>query len=167
MSWVYHSRIPRPCCFSAATTTINGDVILTGSLHPFVSLKCYKTYCYYGGGGSTPYRGSEVYNDCYFLSRDHSRFWMTGVVPPLVQKRCGHSCLTLLDGSVVVLGGYAGDFDYLPSIERLDFSTSQWLPLPPMSVPRSGPAAVIGPGGAIYVAGGSPDGRVGHKSLER
>lgn len=30
MTWENHSRVPPQCCFSAATTTIHGDIILTG-----------------------------------------------------------------------------------------------------------------------------------------
>lgn len=85
----------------------------------------------------------------------------------MLQRRCGHAALTLFDGSVVTLGGYGGGSDYLRSVELLDPAMLRWISLPPMTVARSGPAAAVGPGGAIYVAGGSPDGSIGHKSLER
>eukprot|EP01035_Chromulina_nebulosa_P023663 gene23663-30685_t len=152
MVWENHSRVLPQCCFSAATTTMYGDVILTG-------------------GGDSPYRGSAVFRDCFLWrgSGDgiHRGWEGGGVVPSMLQCRCGHAALTLFDSSVVALGGYGGGSDYLRSVELLDPFLSRWIPLPPMAVSRSGPAAVIGPGGAIYVAGGSPDGRVGHKSLER
>lgn len=89
------------------------------------------------------------------------------LIPPMRQRRCGHSAVGLFDGSVMVVGGYEGGVDYLATAELLDPSLSRWISLPPMNSPRSGMAASIGPGGAVYVVGGSPDGSGGHRSMER
>lgn len=145
--WIKQDPINHPRCFGAAERTIQGDVL-------------------FFAGGSSPYRGADCYTDCYIRKR-HTTKWTENIVPSLQHARCGHSAVTLFNGSILVTGGYAGGFDYLSSVELLDASLDRWTSLPAMSVPRSGMAAVLGPGGEVYVAGGSPDGTLGHKSVER
>ena len=155
--------IQHPLCYSAATSLINGDVVLTG-------------------GGDSPYQNAEVYRHCYkstasqveLFDFDHWRdeddddepiAWTD--LPPLLEERCGHECITLFDDTVVVLGGYRGGTDYLSSAERLDMHTQQWISIPSMHDMRSGSGAAVGPCGGVYVAGGSYNGHNCHTSFER
>ena len=165
--WVQQPSLPSPRCFAAAERTVRGDIVLLG-------------------GGSSPYRGAQVFNDCLLrrvttADEDSSNedynylrstaekmdIWWDLSIPAMNFQRCGHSAVTLFDDSVFVVGGYAGGSDYLSSAEQLDRNLERWVTLPSMSVPRSGMAAVLGPNGSVYVAGGSPDGSQGHRSVER
>lgn len=150
VKWHDKGSLNRPLCFSAATTTTHGDIIVMG-------------------GGNSPYRGADVYANC-FISKANDlgvQIWGDHILPSMLSKRCGHSAVTLLDDSVMVLGGYSGGFDYLNTVELLDARLDRWIALPSMSLHRSGMAAVLGPGGAVYVTGGSSDGVWAHKLCER
>ena len=146
--WVRLPHVSFLRCFAAATSSLLGDIILTG-------------------GSDSPYRGATVYDDVIAFRASDERFESPLRLPAMLERRAGHAAVTLFDGSVAVLGGYAGGADYLRSVGRLDAASERWLPLPSMSVPRSGFACSIGEGGAMYVAGGSPDGSHGHSSAER
>jgi len=65
---------------------------------------------------------------------------------PMNQKRSDHAvCIIGPPGgqSLVVLGGRNSDFrEGLKTVELLDLSTSTWLPVTPLRVPRKAPAVV-------------------------
>jgi len=64
--------------------------------------------------------------------------------------------------------GYGGGQKYMNSVERLDLAAGgRWVPLPEMRHGRSGGGAGLGPDGAVYCAGGSPDGTRGLRECER
>ena len=89
-------------------------------------------------------------------------------LPAMGAARCGHCCVTCYDDSIVAMGGYGGESLYMRSAERFDWAAGgRWLPLPDMLHGRSGAGAGLGPDGAIYCAGGSPDGTRGLKTFER
>lgn len=136
-----------PRCFSSATSTKLGHVIVSG-------------------GGDSPYRGAVVANTCLIKSQDQQTF-LSNVVAPLSIPRCGHSSVTYLNDHIYVLGGYSGGYDYLETMEYYSSEHNQWYKAPSMSVKRSGLACALGPYGSIYVCGGSSDGTEGHSSLER
>ena len=146
--WTSLPSISFQRCFAAATSSLLGDIFLLG-------------------GSDSPFRGATVYSDAIVFRSSDESFETPLSCPSMLERRAGHSAVTLFDDSVVVLGGYAGGADYLCTVEQLDPAAQRWLPLPDMAVPRSGFACIVGEGGAIYVAGGSPDGSFGHKSLER
>lgn len=136
-------------CFSAATSSIGGDLFIMG-------------------GADFPFSGdtTRVFADAFWKRADDED-WLLVPLPDMTVPRCGHSAVTLLDDSVVVLGGYEGGRSYLDSVERFDLGRASWMRLPPMEVARSGLACGLGEGGCILVAGGSPDGLIGHRSAER
>ena len=147
----FGKELANPTCFAAATTTIDGHVVLTG-------------------GGESPYRGSLVYDSCsvqYYKDDESYQTEQWSPLPPMQTKRCGHSCVALYDDSVAVFGGYAGGTKYLNSAERFEWGAGRWVSLPGMNHPRSGGGAGLGPDGCLYMAGGSPDGCRGHKTFER
>ena len=146
-AWKRHSNLPEDICYGAATLTLNGDIL-------------------HIGGGNTPFRGARVFDHSYFYSKERQE-WEANVIGKMNVVRCGHSALTLMDGKVVVLGGYGGEMLYYDSVEMYDFEKQTWYMLPSMKYRRSGLAAVIGPSGSIYVAGGSENGEIGQRSLER
>jgi WD40 repeat protein len=149
VGWKYYGDIDKPRCFPAATSTIDGSILVSG-------------------GSDSPYRGADVYDGCIFKRQsDHS--WLDNIVKPMIIPRCGHCSLTLTSqkDQVVVIGGYSGDHDYNETCELYDFEKNEWYPLPSMREKRSGAAAVIGPYGSIYVCGGSRDGSLGNNTLER
>ena len=79
--YVLGQLLERSVCFAAATTTIDGHIIVTG-------------------GGDTPYRGSPVYDSCVIQKyTDDSSFveqaWTS--LPSMNTVRCGHSCVTMFD----------------------------------------------------------------------
>jgi hypothetical protein len=96
-------------------------------------------------------QGSVVYDTCT-VRRYNEDGWLACPRMPL-GPRCGHGFATLFNDASVVVGGYAGAFDYLSSAELLDETLSRWRPLSPMCEARTGPACVVGPCGAVYVAG--------------
>jgi hypothetical protein len=119
-------------------------------------------------GGTTPYRGAVVSAQCfvgYFNPNGSPISW--SIFPSMTSKRCGHSLVTLFDGSLVAMGGYSGDVSYLSSVERLDLERGRWIELASMECRRSGAGCVLGNDGCIYIAGGSPDGNTGLSSFER
>eukprot|EP00596_Hydrurales_sp_CCMP1899_P010364 CAMPEP_0119050774 /NCGR_PEP_ID=MMETSP1177-20130426/71738_1 /TAXON_ID=2985 /ORGANISM="Ochromonas sp, Strain CCMP1899" /LENGTH=342 /DNA_ID=CAMNT_0007029569 /DNA_START=397 /DNA_END=1422 /DNA_ORIENTATION=- len=142
--WAKTSYLDAPQCFCSATTTIDGDLVVTG-------------------GGENMFQGSAVYDSCS-VRRYGQILWEP--LPPMLSKRCGHESVTLYDDSVVVLGGYGREADYLNSVERFDWGTGVWAPLPSMSQRRSGLGAGMGPDGSIYAVGGSADGSTGLSSFE-
>jgi WD40 repeat protein len=143
-SWANTSYLDSPLCFCSATTTIDGDVVVSG-------------------GGDSMFKGSAVYDSCT-MRRYGASAWEP--LPPMLSKRCGHESVTLYDDSVVVLGGYGGGSDYLNTVERFDWGAEVWAPLPSMSQHRSGLGAGMGPDGSIYAVGGSADGSSGLCSFE-
>ena len=79
--YVLGQLMERNICFAAATTTIDGHIIITG-------------------GGDTPYRGSPVYDNCAIQKyTDDSSFveqpWTP--LPSMNTVRCGHSCMSMFD----------------------------------------------------------------------
>lgn len=143
--------LPRPTCFAAATSTVGGDIVLTG-------------------GCSNPFQGAEVFTACHFFNTT-TKNWENDKIFPMLHARCGHEVVTLMDGRLFAVGGYRGAVQeqqvYQTSAEIWDWQQQTWTLTNPMKFPRSGFACGIGPGGAVYVAGGSIDGTIGTKTMER
>lgn len=145
--WELHSNINEPRCFSSASSTIQGDLLLLG-------------------GGNSPFQGATVHRSCLFKSST-SDTWDANVVQDMLSPRCGHSSVTLFDNKILTMGGYGGGRLYYTSSEMWDWEKQCWYALPNMHHARSGMACVLGPSGSIYVTGGSYDGTHGNTSLER
>jgi hypothetical protein len=64
----------------------------------------------------------------------------------------GHTATLLLDGSVLVVGGYRGDF--LASAQLYDPGTGEWSATASMATARSGHTATLLPDGKVLVVGG-------------
>lgn len=145
--------LPQKLCFAAATSTIEGDLVISG-------------------GCSNPFQGAEVYSQCQYLKCSEESGDIS--IADLLHPRCGHQMVTLFDGSLMAMGGYRGvdpisnSNIYQTSSERWDWERGCWMDTgAAMAQPRSGFASCVGPGGTIYVAGGSIDGSFGTRSVER
>ena len=148
MVWRPCGQLPRPCCFASASTTCNGDIVITG-------------------GGSSLFQGASV-SASTLLQRhtndDYSMDWE--YMAPMQTVRCGHSTAILPSGKMIAAGGYAGGLNYLSSTECFDCVLGRWLPLSSMKYARSGFGFGISPYGAVYSFGGSSNGSNGHDSVE-
>jgi hypothetical protein len=148
-SWQRLNKIDVPRCFSSATSTLSGDILVTG-------------------GGDSPYRGAEVFSSCILKrANQNQKKWIKDTIRPMLVPRCGHGSVTLFNNNIVVIGGYSGGVSYCETVELYDWEKNTWYPLPPMTEKRSGMVSVVGPQGSIYITGGSRDGSLGNKSLER
>ena len=78
----------------------------------------------------------------------------TSLRAPMNFARRGHECLTLRDGSVLVLGGVM-DINKEDSVERYDPSANTWTLLASMPTSNYGMASVQLDDGRVLVAGGS------------
>ena len=79
--YVLGQLMERSICFAAATTTIDGHLVVTG-------------------GGDTPYRGSPVYDNCVIQKYTDDQSFAEQAWTPLPSMntvRCGHSCVTMFD----------------------------------------------------------------------
>jgi len=71
---------------------------------------------------------------------------------PTGMERCEHTATRLLDGSVLVVGGYLNGAN--AATELFDPVTGAWTPAASMSVPRSDHTATLLPNGRVLVVGG-------------
>ena len=101
--------------------------------------------------------GAEIYDP--FLQRFD---WAS----PMQQPRAGHAAVLLMDGRVLITGGYEGNTQKVTaSAEIFDPGTRQFSPTAPMSTPRWGHTATLLSTGRVLVAGGN-DGRQALASAE-
>eukprot|EP01032_Pedospumella_encystans_P010152 gene10152-11890_t len=142
-----YPNLPEARCFGAADCTLRGDVVHTG-------------------GATTPYAITNALSNVSLLKVDTPE-WLSGVVPNMSQIRGGHRAVTLLNGSILIAGGYAGNNTFLNSTELLDAHLDRWTSMPAMHEARSGAGSVLGPGGAMHMVGGTNDSFNGLRSLER
>ena len=142
-----YPSLPAARCFGAADCTLIGDVV-------------------HAGGATTPYAVTMALSDVSLLKLD-TRQWLTGVIPNMRQIRGGHRAVTLLNGSILIAGGYEGNASFLNSTELLDSHLDRWISMPAMNDARSGAGSVLGPGGAMHMVGGTNDSVNGLRSLER
>ena len=128
------------------------------------------------GGADSLFQGADVYDSGeYFLNVDGGRKWR--LVPAKMKtRRAGHAAAyDSRRNRMYQVGGYGGDTLYHDSMEWVDLTPQRLASVNDgfvqcesnMSVKRTGVGAGFGPDGCIYAVGGSPDGGVGHKSLER
>ena len=90
-------------------------------------------------------------------------------IPSMLNRRCGHSAITTLNGNIVALGGYEGgegNDGYLKTVEIFDVGKDIWYYLPDMCACRTGAGTAMGPNGCIFVCGGSANGEAGSDSFE-
>ena len=95
-----------------------------------------------------------------------------GTVPanPPNTARVNPTATLLLDGRVLVIGGYGGPFAYastaLASAEVWDPATGQFQPAGSMAEPRVGhTATLLGDGRVLVIGGSGPDGPLGSLEL--
>jgi len=77
---------------------------------------------------------------------------------PMITARGYFSAVKLLNGNVLVAGGYSGVPGpplFFADAEIYHPGTGTWSPAAPMNVPRSAAAAVRLPDGKVLVAGGT------------
>jgi N-acetylneuraminic acid mutarotase len=72
---------------------------------------------------------------------------------PMPQKRGCHQVTRLLDGRILVTGGY-NDTTMLATVDEYDPATGQWSARATMSLPRCQHTATLLPDGRVLVAGG-------------
>ena len=120
----------------SATLLRNGEVLLAGTILPFLSQSC----------GSVPCTTAELYNP------SSNSFSTTGA---LNGARYDHSAVQLIDGRVLVAGGCCGSGGAaLTSSETYDAGTATWTTRASLGVARSNQAAVVLQDGRVWVAGG-------------
>ncbi|MCG8342593.1 MAG: hypothetical protein MI684_07135 [Chlorobiales bacterium] len=89
--------------------------------------------------------------------------------PPMPRERVFHAAVSTADGFIYVFGGYGIERTWpdpsnpsekssqvikLNKTDKYNVQTDTWADAAPMQTPRSGPAAVLGKDGLIYVMGG-------------
>ena len=79
--------------------------------------------------------------------------WVTAL--NMSTQREGHTATRLVDGRILVAGGFDNNIDTLNSVDIYNPSTNTWSPGPPMSVARSFHTATLLADGRVLVAGGS------------
>jgi len=88
----------------------------------------------------------------------------------MLAARCGLAVVhDAPRGVLYALGGYGGGREYNSSVEMLPLGSAGgrgWLASPPMSAPRSGLSASLGPDGRIFAVGGTGDGTAMSASTE-
>jgi hypothetical protein len=100
--------------------------------------------------------GDQPNVDVYAYSPDTDSWTASGDVASLPAPRSGLAGAVGADGRLYAIGGNDGLND-LASVLVLDPAAgggSRWAAVKPMSAPRSGLAAVVGPDGRIYAVGG-------------
>lgn len=144
-AWRSGDTLPHPTCFAAASTTLQGHILLNG-------------------GGDAIWKGALVYNTSY-LYKKHQQEWVA--TRNMNAARCGHTAVTTYDGHVVVLGGYGGGTTYFSSVEAYVPEIDTWIQYPDMLSQRSGNGSGYSSQGSIYVTGGSSNGLTGLRTTER
>eukprot|EP01042_Synura_sphagnicola_P001776 gene1776-2085_t len=151
--WTSGPILPKALCFGACASLSDGSLFISG-------------------GGLTMWQGSTVFSSCYLLQEavrtesEPYQHWSSSP-SPMLSSRCGHTAITLLNGNVLVCGGYGGQTSYLSSTEIFDPQRNQWVAAADMRARRTGLGASLGPCGAVYALGGSADGLTGDESMER
>jgi hypothetical protein len=79
------------------------------------------------------------------------------VGPDLLEPRVGHAAVTLLDGRILLIGGF-GTSQVLRTTELFDPADGTFAPGPELTEPRTDAATVVLADGSVLVAGGF-DGR--------
>jgi len=118
-----------------ATLLPNGMVLITGG----DEVSCYE--------GCPAADWSQLYNPTT------QQFQFT--TGPMTQDRTGHTATLLLDGTVLVVGGYALANPALCSAELYDPNSGLWTSTGSMHACRSDHTATLLPNGEVLVAGGT------------
>ena len=77
--------------------------------------------------------------------------------PNMSIERILHTATKLMDGRVLVTGGFDNSFTTLASADLYNPNTNTWAPAAPMNVARSSHTATRLPDGRVLVTGGSDD----------
>ena len=83
-----------------------------------------------------------------------STTWAWVITGDMLTQRIWHTATLLLNGKVLVAGGYNYSFGYLASAELFDPATGTWTATGDMSTPRQSNTATLLPNGKVLVAGG-------------
>ena len=93
------------------------------------------------------------------------------LITDMLHKRAGHlASLNPLTRDIVVCGGYGGETVYHDTVEVLCLNNgmdSAFQALPTMSTKKTGAGGGFGPGGCMWVCGGSTNGSDGLTRVER
>lgn len=160
--------LPEHRCYSAAATSLDGRYVylLGGCTNPFRQARMFRS-CIVADLSSVASSLLDISDDIGELV-DEELCWQSGVISDMQHPRGGHGLVVVPQNeNLITVGGYGGGLQYHKSAEMWDWGASRWLSLPDMHERRSGMAIVLGTDNAVYVAGGSPDGVLGHSSLER
>jgi len=114
--------------------------------------------------------GSEWYGDHWEVMdrvdvfRVSTREWVAA--RPMLHRRTGHGATALLDGRLLVAGGYDGP-RLIATVEIYDPRTDRWTDARPLPLPRGDFTMATLPDGRVLVAGGleGKDSLVAHRAL--
>jgi N-acetylneuraminic acid mutarotase len=102
------------------------------------------------GGGDDNAQSPTAVVELYDPAQDS---W--SAAPSASVPRNSHAATLLADGTVLVTGGYGGDFRATGSSELYDPVSRRWAPAPRMSTARASHTATLLSGGKVLVAGGA------------
>jgi hypothetical protein len=107
-----------------------------------------------GGVGPSAFRNGGR-SATTFVYDPNANTWRT--TGPLAEPRRDHAIVTLHDGRVACLGGWAGPKHELDSIEVFDPANARWTLGGVLLAKRKGPAAGVLADGRVLITGGSAD----------
>jgi hypothetical protein len=79
---------------------------------------------------------------------------VVNAIRSMTRQRAAHTATLLLNGKVLVVGGFAGDENSLASAEVFDLATGIFASAGDMSAPRAGHTATLLSNGKVLIAGG-------------
>jgi N-acetylneuraminic acid mutarotase len=130
LTWTATGSLTQPRSNHTATLLPDGRVLVAGGLQD--------------RAGTRAVRGAELYDPA-------TRTWTpTG---EMTQPRSQHSATVLLDGRVLVAGGFSEDA-YVNSAELYDPATGTWTRTGDMTAARGRHTATVLPDGRVLVVGG-------------
>jgi N-acetylneuraminic acid mutarotase len=137
-TWVFTDSLITKRAFYLTVSLLNdGNVLVTG-----------------GHAYSDDFRYSMILNNCEIYNAGMG-IWRT--TDTLKIARTLHTATVLLDGRVLVAGGYGNNQKFLNSCEIYDPTTGEWAFVDSLNIARRGHSATLLPNGKVLVAGGRND----------
>lgn len=137
-TWVFTDSLIIKRSFDLPVSLLNDGNVLVAGGHAY----------------SDDFRYSMILNDCEIYNAEIGLWRSTDT---LKIARTMHTVTLLLDGRVLVTGGYGENQKYLNSCEIYNPTTGTWAFVDSLNIARSGHSATLLPNGKVLVAGGRND----------